>query len=92
MIFKTRTGSCYEVDREASKIRRLSGKNDPTSRQGQDGEWKPYEYLAPIVIGQGATIIWGSDTPLLPETKSLAALSSIVVPMTYTSDVESVEE
>lgn len=37
--------STYEVDRENKLIRRLAGINPPTSNQGEDGNWQPYQRL-----------------------------------------------
>jgi hypothetical protein len=92
MIFKTKTGSVYEVDAEANKIRRLQGKNAPTSRQGQDGDWKQYEYISPPKVGSGVTIVWGSDTPLFKETLKHMSDTTVAIPTTYTSDVVYIEE
>lgn len=41
--------STYEVDEERKLIRRLDGVNDPTPRQGPDGEWKQYYRLTETV-------------------------------------------
>ena len=52
MRFKFKTlNSEYEVDEEHSLIRRLSSNHEPTARQGVDGEWKSYAYLAPTHVG-----------------------------------------
>lgn len=42
--------STYEVDEEHQHIRRLDGENEPTPRQGADGEWKPYHRITPVVV------------------------------------------
>jgi len=34
--------SIYEVDFGNNRVRRVSGVNKPTPRQGADGEWKTY--------------------------------------------------
>lgn len=41
MIVARTRYSTYEIDVEGLRVRRLSGVNDPTERQGPDGEWKP---------------------------------------------------
>ena len=42
MIFKTESGSVYEVNESTKKIRRIFGKGSATPRQGKDQEWKDY--------------------------------------------------
>jgi hypothetical protein len=66
ITFETKSGSIYEVNEEEKKIRRLSGTNQPTERQGQDGEWKVYESLCSSSFGllkeeEPAVIVWGFD-------------------------------
>lgn len=46
MKFKT-VYSVYELDLEGKRMRRLEGENDPTPRQGPDGEWKTYHSSGP---------------------------------------------
>lgn len=46
MIYKTESGSVYQVDEANSRVRRLLGTNAPTPRQGPDGEWKQYVSLS----------------------------------------------
>lgn len=41
MIVKTEF-SAYEIDLVNKQVRRLSGVNSPTARQGEDGEWRHY--------------------------------------------------
>lgn len=54
--------SIYEVDTENKRIRRLNGKDDPTPRQGPDGEWKPYlELMNDVKIGDPLIIAWTQD-------------------------------
>lgn len=43
MIYKTRSGSVYQVDPEGMRVRRVTGEKEPTPRQGPDGEWKEYK-------------------------------------------------
>lgn len=58
MKFKTETGSLYEVCLQNKQIRRISGETSPTVRQGQDGDWKIYESISPIEIGNRCYITW----------------------------------
>jgi hypothetical protein len=39
MILRTETGSMYEVDMRAKRVRRLSGKRPTTEWRAEDGEW-----------------------------------------------------
>lgn len=56
--YATQTGSVYEVDRDACRIRRVSGTHPPTERQGIDGEWKQYHALIEDGPGGGLVIAW----------------------------------
>jgi len=69
MKFITESGSVYQIDTANKKIRRLSGKNDPTPRQGADGEYKSYEGFGSLeeivagnegklTVGHSAIIVW----------------------------------
>jgi hypothetical protein len=57
MTFATEN-SLYEVDLAASRIRRLAGKENPTPRQGEDGEWKTFFGISEVMIGQTVLIAW----------------------------------
>ena len=50
--------STYEIDPERQRIRRLEGRNQPTPRQGADGEWKHYAAISPIMVGLPVRILW----------------------------------
>ena len=65
--FETETGSLYEVDEEANKVRRLIGVKDPTPRQGSDGEWKSYKDRSDIVVGRGVLFLWAQGGPCWSE-------------------------
>lgn len=85
MKFTTASGSTYEVDKDNKQVRRLNGKNDPTPRQGQDGQWRKYADIS-VVVGDSAMIFWNrSDTPLLEGSPEVA------IPGTITSTVISIE-
>jgi hypothetical protein len=53
MRFKTATGSVYELDQLEKKVRRLTGVENPTPRQGTDGEWKEYKSVSRITTKHG---------------------------------------
>lgn len=57
MVFKT-LYSIYELDKTNRIIRRLSGTNNPASRQGEDGQWKKYNEIGELVIGLPFVIVW----------------------------------
>lgn len=57
MIFHTES-STYEIDTERNRIRRLSGRADPTSGQGQDGVWKDFKSTTDVVQGAQVLIVW----------------------------------
>jgi hypothetical protein len=59
--FETVSGSFYEVDQDNKSVRRLIGVNDPTPRQGPDGEWREYTAITDIVPGLGVLIVWRVD-------------------------------
>lgn len=94
MKFTTVSGSVYEVNTDSKQIRRLNGINDPTLRQGADGQWRDYQdiYPNPITVGASAVIVWGPETELLAETKeTLSKIGGSAAPLTTTSTVISVE-
>ena len=43
----TTVNSVYQINEADHLIRRVSGANDPTPRQGVDGEWQAYESIQP---------------------------------------------
>lgn len=71
MRFTTISGSTYEIDAIAKKIRRLNGKADPTPRQGKDGEWQVYLNDITVQKGEPVWIQWAAPKPLTDETKGL---------------------
>lgn len=56
--FETISGSLYEVDDENCNVRRLIGIEDPTPRQGEDGEWKEFKNRTPILVNHSVAFIW----------------------------------
>lgn len=85
MKFHTETGSIYEVDKTKKRICRISGNNVPTTRQGNDGEWKQFSDITDIKVGIGVLIVWNGDMPLLDGSPKDAVAS------TMTSDVVKIE-
>lgn len=85
MQFKTETGSTYEVDTEAKRIRRVTGYTQHTKRFEPYGEWKTYKDLSDITVGDCAIIYWGDDVaPLIPGTHPAAktTITSVVTEIT----------
>jgi hypothetical protein len=60
ITIKTISGSTYEINTVEKKIRRVEGTHAPTSRQGNDGEWKDYTGLASLK-NYGIFIDWHGD-------------------------------
>ena len=52
--------SVYEVNEAEHLIRRVSGVNDPTPRQGADGDWRVFASIAPF--RGGLLIMWDAET------------------------------
>jgi len=88
------SGSHYEWDQGNNRIRRLAGVNDPTSRQGLDGEWRDVYTVIFLAQGQGACIIWKGDVEPTPETMARIHAGELTleetVPATMTSPVTSI--
>jgi|HubBroStandDraft_2_1064218.scaffolds.fasta_scaffold150007_3 hypothetical protein len=59
--FETETGSQYELDEEGMRLRRLSGKHAPTANQRQDEEWREYQSIAELSIGNSPLVVWGTE-------------------------------
>ena len=77
MIFYTESGSIYELDRTQNQIRRLEGAQDPTPRQGSDGEWKTFEYCSEVREGHPTLIQWeGIRSTLTSTVKTIASPSN----------------
>ena len=86
MKFLTESGSLYELDTTNKKIRRLNGLNDPTTRNGSDGEWKVYEDILNVKLGSSVVIVWGDNVePLIKND-----IGRTMVKTTMTSKVVSV--
>jgi hypothetical protein len=94
MRFTTITGSLYEVDTKAKKIRRLNGAKDPSPRMGKDGQWRSYKEIHPKipVVGESVVIAWGDDVELTEEGKAIVEGGGFGIPLTTTSPVVDVDE
>lgn len=68
--FTTASGSEYELDVNAKKVRRISGKA-PQPRVS-DGDWRPYVEISPIFIASRVAILWDTETTTVtsPVTRS----------------------
>ncbi len=66
MIFHTQNSS-YELDMARKRIRRLSGHDAPTPRQGEDGAWRDFERISDPVQGTSVLIVW-SEEGAIPST------------------------
>lgn len=87
MIFITESGSTYEVDEVLKKVRRLRGQADPTPRQGSDGNWREFDSISPVLVGQPVLIVWP-----VPEVVEGVSEDISPVPGTLTSRVQEVRD
>ena len=86
MKFTTHTGSTYEVDDSTKQVRRLTGKADPTPRQGKDGAWRKYADITEARVGQPVVIFWTDEVKPFDDSPPGA------MPSTMTSLVTSIEQ
>ncbi len=84
MIFRTHSGSTYEIDHPGSRIRRLVGRAEKTLRQTQDGVWQPFVSVSEVRVGLPVFIKWPDGT--------LPAPREGCTPGTMTSFVEEITE
>ena len=54
----TESGSRYELEADTRRIRRVEGTHAPTSRQGRDGEWKPFTSVSTPQVGEALVVVW----------------------------------
>lgn len=81
VVFETKSGSRYEVDAEAKKIRRVSGVKPPQPRQGSDGQWMPYLAISEIETGRVLVVSWPDSVPLLEGSPFGARPATITSPI-----------
>lgn len=77
MFFKTKSGSVYELDAAAKRIRRLHGEHPATNIQGKDGEWKPY-HTCDVYVDYPAVIQWEQGLPRFTVTSTVLEIISQV--------------
>lgn len=88
IIAHTISGSVYEFDYENKQVRRLTGTNQPTLRQGKDGCWRSYSYVAlagtpkPFLV-----IVWSTENDLHKATHT-----SVLKLIQFDNEVESLEK
>jgi hypothetical protein len=58
LVFRTETGSVYELDQTGKRLRRIEGMTAPTPRMGADGEWKDFVDISAVVTGLSVLVIW----------------------------------
>ncbi len=80
MVFKTETGSTYEVDKANNRIRRVSGYTQHTKRFDPQGEWRPYKELGDVEVG-ACVVVWGDDVEPLVRGSNPAAKTTITSPV-----------
>ena len=85
MKIVTETGSTYEIDVANKRIRRLTGKGNPTPRVGKDGKWREYNSIGPVKEGLRLAIVW-SD-----QLGSLGAVPG-ALPGTVTSPIVEIDQ
>lgn len=83
MFFTTYSGSVYEVDPEAKKIRRVEGTTTTTRRVGS-GEWRSYYRIEGPEVGLPVVVFWTKDIDPPP--------ADGLIPATVTSLVQQVLE
>ena len=83
MIFRTVTGSVYEVD--GLRARRLSGRSSPTARIGKNLEWRELSEEPQIVVGEPALLLWTDDIDPPAELGVPGTLTSRVVEINYSA-------
>lgn len=64
IIIKTHF-STYEIDLEASRVRRVFGENEPTPCFGADGDWHTFTHMTPPepLVGQSVEFYWPVGRP-----------------------------
>lgn len=77
MMFTTESGSVYEVDEDAPRMRRLSGKNKPTAYQGEDNTWRTYVDMTTVKLGESVMVVWEVTEPGMARTTLTTHVTSI---------------
>jgi len=71
----TTVNSVYQINEADHTIRRLSSVNDPTPRQGKDGDWQAYESIQPHL--GGLLIVWNQATGKCTWTSNVVGDASV---------------
>ncbi len=58
ILLTTQSGSHYELEPEARRIRRVTSTHPPTTRQGRDGEWKSFAETSTPNEGESLVVVW----------------------------------
>lgn len=58
---RTESGSVYDVDRRAMRIRRVHGKHGPADTQPQDGIWRRVAGIEGPTIGETMVVYWAKE-------------------------------
>jgi hypothetical protein len=83
ITFRTKTGSCYEVDDENKRARRVIGGSNDTVRATP--EWREFYERSPIEVGHTVIFCWTNETEPLPGSPDDC------IRMTVTSEVNAVD-
>jgi hypothetical protein len=67
MMFRTSSGSTYEIDEPRKRICCIRCTSLESVRTG-NGVWKPYTAISTVRVGQPVVIIWPDGVPLLDAT------------------------
>lgn len=80
-IVHTESGSIYEIDRKNKRVRRMTGKTNPTPRMGTDGEWRTYSGIQPDPpeAGERLLIVWEITQADRDERNLPTTLTSTIV-------------
>jgi hypothetical protein len=79
--FTTESGSVYEVDEAGHRMRRVTGEEPPTPRQGDDGAWKDYAVLSEVEVGKSVMIGWAVMKAENGETVAVKVEATVTSPV-----------
>lgn len=60
--------STYEINTTDRTVRRVAGKNPPTSNQGPDGVWKCYKTALGPMVGAPCMVLWNDGSATYTST------------------------
>jgi hypothetical protein len=76
---RTESGSVYDVDQDAGRIRRVHGRHGPTDMQPQDGIWRRFDGLEGPEPGQPMVVYWATEAAAGAKKTSLGFRTTVVV-------------